>query len=234
MSKLIKYSLFFFIGLYTARFNYHFSIPLFLIFLIRIRYKILFFSRKLRGKIFDGHDLLFKASIKDTSVYAEYGVGESTIWTFKNTKCKIIAVDSSQEWLEKIKFKTSLRNTSNRIDFNWVDLGPLSNWGKPSSYAKRENIKTYLNYIWQQSLKPSLVLIDGRFRVACFLTCLLRANSGTKLIFDDYVNRPYYHIIEEIIEPTQLSPRQALFIVPVNIDKIRVQKYLEKFLLVMD
>lgn len=234
MNKLIKYSIFFFIGLYTAKLNYHIGIPLFLIFLVRIRYKLLDIFRKLRGKIFNGQDMLFKVNIKGISVYAEYGVGESTVWVLKNTKSNIIAVDSSKEWLEKIKLKTSSRDTSNRIDFNWVDLGPLSNWGKPTSYAKIENIDTYLNYIWQQSLKPNLVLIDGRFRVACFLTCLLKADSGTKLIFDDYVNRPYYHIIEKIIEPAQLSPRQALFIVPVNIDKIRVQKYLEKFLLVMD
>ena len=31
------------------------------------------------------------------------------------------------------------------------------------------------------------VLVDGRFRVCCFLTSLKNAEQGTRIIFDDYV-----------------------------------------------
>jgi hypothetical protein len=44
---------------------------------------------------------------------------------------------------------------------------------------------------WRRgAVKPDLVLIDGRFRLACFLHPLLAAAPGTPILFDDYTNRP--------------------------------------------
>ena len=232
MKKFLKYSIIFFIGLLTAKFDYNIAIPLAIIFFVRIRHKLLILSRKLRGKIFDSQDAMFKENIYNIDIYAEYGVGESTIWVFNNTKAKIISVDTSQVWLEKIK--TNLAVDSSRVNLGWVDLGDLSNWGKPTSYEKKENIINYLEYIWQYPLTPKLILIDGRFRVACFFTCLLRAEIGTRIIFDDYVNRPYYHIVEELVLPVETFSRQALFIVPDQLDEEKVKKYLDRFLFVMD
>ena len=54
--------------------------------------------------------------------------------------------------------------------------------GTPEGYKYRHNFKKYLNGIWEKSFKPDLVLVDGRFRVACFLTSLLKADKGSIII----------------------------------------------------
>ena len=73
-----------------------------------------------RHDLFDGDDLLFKKQISTIDTYGEYGVGETTIWAYKNTQVNIISVDTSQAWIEKVKSNIKL---SNRVDIDWVDLG---------------------------------------------------------------------------------------------------------------
>ncbi len=58
---------------------------------------------------------------------------------------------------------------------------------------------------------PDVVLIDGRFRVACFLTVMLRATKPVTVLFDDYHKRPEYHWIEEFGAPVDRARRMARF-----------------------
>mgnify|MGYP000156134903 FL=1 len=90
--------------------------------------------------------------------------------------------------------------------------------GYPINYNKSDSYKDYTNWIWEQSIKPDTVLIDGRFRVCCFLTSLKFADEGTRIIFDDYVGRPHYHVVEKFIDRKEVCGRQCLFVVPKNDD----------------
>jgi hypothetical protein len=131
----------------------------------------------------ESYDKLFKKHIKDIKIYGEYGIGNSTTWVYQNTKAKILSVDTSKEWIDIVKSKI---NELDRIQIDWIDLGELGDWGRPVSYKKRDFIRNYLESIWIKKNKPELILIDGRFRVACFLYSLLKAIPGSKIIFDDY------------------------------------------------
>jgi hypothetical protein len=55
------------------------------------------------------------------------------------------------------------------------------------------------------------VLIDGRFRAACFLTVLFRATRPVTVYFDDYTDRPGYHDIERYGAPVATFGRMARF-----------------------
>ncbi len=125
-------------------------------------------------------------------------------------------------------------NELDRIQIDWIDLGVVGDWGTPISYKKREFIINYLESIWMKNNKPELILIDGRFRVACFLYSLLKAFPGSKIIFDDYRNRPHYQVVEEFIKPTELYGNQALFIVTENLSINKIEKSISKFLYVLD
>ena len=48
------------------------------------------------GRLFDGDDASFIKHVSKASVYAEYGVGQSTDWVHRNTSAMILAVDSSE------------------------------------------------------------------------------------------------------------------------------------------
>ena len=160
--------------------------------------------------LFDGDDGLFKELIKPAEIYFEYGCGKSTEFVFKYSNSAIFAVDTSNDWVHKIK---SLEGTEscNRLNLSWVDVGEVANWGTPTSFKMRHNFKKYAELLWLNNKTPDLVLIDGRFRVSCFLTSVKFAPLGTKILFDDYTNRPFYHVVEEFCQKLDSCGRQALF-----------------------
>ena len=68
------------------------------------------------------------------------------------------------------------------------------------------------------SFVPDLILIDGRFRVSTFLSCVLKF-PGAKVLFDDYVDRENYHVVESVIKPKRTVGRIAEFKVPKHLPK---------------
>jgi hypothetical protein len=181
--------------------------------------------------LFDGQGGLFEELAKGVRVYGEYGVGQSTRFIHDRTEARILAVDTSKEWVEATK--ASIGDTD-RLFLEHVDLGELGEWGMPTTYRNRDKIDDYLNFIWTRSFDPDLVLIDGRFRVACFTTSLLAAKPGCRILFDDYVERPHYHVVEELLEPERVNARQALFVVPERFDRAAAARMGDAFRLVRD
>jgi hypothetical protein len=197
-------------------------IPPFLFrFLNSIRRKLIFSENDL----FDKHDNIFKSQIKTASHYAEFGIGSSTIWVANNFNIQVTGIDSSQSWICNVKNSTLGCNT-NLIH---VDLGELGNWGNPVSYEKYYNFRKYIDALNNLETYPDLVLIDGRFRVACFLSVIINSPIGTKIIFDDYINRPKYKIVELFLKPIEINKRQALFVVDKNFSISDAKIFLEKF-----
>jgi hypothetical protein len=160
--------------------------------------------------LFDGDDGLFKELINNVEIYFEYGCGKSTEYIYKYTSASIFAVDTSRDWVNKMNALKAEGNPE-RLNLNWVDVGNVADWGNPTSFEKRQNFKKYAELFWLSQNSPNLVLIDGRFRVCCFLTSVKFAPVGTKIIFDDYTNRPFYHVVEEFCPKLDTCGRQALF-----------------------
>ena len=192
---------------------------------------ILSYRRKSTDFLFDGDDLLFKKLITSSKTYGEYGVGKSTRWVLNNSQARVLAVDSSQAWIDLVR---TGNEASKRLDIQWIDLGTLGWAGRPVSYEKRDQFWAYIESIWNRDQRPDLVLVDGRFRVACFLYSLVTGTPGTHLLFDDYTDRPEYHLVEEFIKPVQTCGRQALFIIPEQLDQPLILATAKQFSYVMD
>jgi len=185
-----------------------------------------------QARLFDGDDHMFQREILSCQVYGEYGCGASAVWVAHHTAAKIVSVDSSAEWIAKVELETKSHREKLHIDR--VDLGEIAAWGYPTTYRYRSRFHDYVASPWRHGVKPDLVLIDGRFRVACFLHSLLTAESGTRLIFDDYNNRPHYHLVEEFCPVKEREGRQALFLVPDQLDRSAIVVEAEHFLYVRD
>ena len=164
---------------------------------------------KTNNILFDNDDTLFKKYSMKSHVFAEYGCGQSTYWLLKNTTAQILSVDTSIDWIKTIKQLKVYDDQ--KIKLKYIDVGKVENWGFPIDYSKRDSFIDYTNWAWKQNLIPDTVLIDGRFRVCCFFTCLKFAKEGTIIIFDDYFDRPYYHIVEKCLRVHQKCGRQAIF-----------------------
>ena len=165
--------------------------------------------------LFDGNDGLFKELIEDVEIYFEYGCGKSTEYVYRITSAKIFAVDTSLQWIKKMESLKS-EGSPDRLNLNWVDVGHVQDWGYPTSFKMRHNFKKYAELFWLNKLAPGLVLIDGRFRISCFLTSIKYAPVGTKILFDDYTERSLYHVAEEFCDKLDTCGRQALFQVTLN------------------
>ena len=183
--------------------------------------------------LFDGDDLLFKSLAAKCRTYAEYGCGASTVWILRNTSARVHCVDSSRDWIDHVRAQS---DAGDRLHAQWADLGPVGKGGRPVSYARRAGFSAYTDWFWQQDIAPDLVLIDGRFRVCCFLTALKHSAAGTKILFDDYTNRAHYHVVEEFIAPQSTCGRQALFVRPETtlLDSDRLDPAIGQFRMVMD
>ncbi|MEK9587062.1 MAG: hypothetical protein VW349_01385 [Gammaproteobacteria bacterium] len=189
-------------------------------------------KRKDKGFLFDGDDAVFKALLPQTNTYAEYGVGKSSLWVLANTRASIFAVDTSQYWIDQVRSKAG--ESAARFDIDWVDLGPIGWAGRPKNYAKRAAFQRYIESPWNRGQKPEVILVDGRFRVACFLYSLASADPGSTILFDDYKDREHYHVVEEFLKPNRFCGRQAVFVAPEALDREALLAEYEKFQYVMD
>ena len=158
----------------------------------------------------------FKNSFTNRHCFVEYGCGGSTSYAVNVANIKnIISVDSSKEWVDKVI--ESLSNSETRLIIKHCDIGPIGEWGTPQSRDFSQNFWRYAILPWvvakECNLVPDLVLVDGRFRVACFLYSLLCSRIGTLIMFDDYFDRPQYFIVERFCQLSERHGRMAVFCV---------------------
>jgi hypothetical protein len=131
---------------------------------------------------------MFKKYIKKSKIYLEYGSGGSTYYACKSSNIQeIYSVESDIKWIKKVQ---SLIQDLNKCKFIYIDISSNGNWGKPGKNATNDQCKKYSDPIDNSNI--DLILIDGRFRVACALKCF---NINSLILFDDFLNRPKYHVI---------------------------------------
>jgi hypothetical protein len=156
---------------------------------------------------------LFYKYLKQSTNYMEYGSGGSTYQAaILNNIETVISVESTYSWIEKIKSKINETSPDclNKLDFKFIDLkASNTGWGHPGKESTKEERDKYSNVICDldktQVDKIDLILIDGRFRVACALKCFDKIKDDCILIIDDFIERAHYKIVlqfYDIIEKT--------------------------------
>ena len=178
---------------------------------------------------------MFYKYLDKATYYLEYGSGGSTYQAcIRNNLKKIISVESDMEWHNKLKDIVKNIDKNNNIIFKYCDMKTIpNNWGYPGIDSNLNDWINYSNVIKtidnNISSKIDLILIDGRFRVACCLKCYNVINDNCLIIFDDFLNRNYYHIVLdyfEIIDKTEDNTMVVLKkIVGKNIPEELIQKY---------
>ena len=155
----------------------------------------------------------FKETLNHSSCYLEFGCGGSTVYACNETKNEnVISIDTDAEWIQKVREET---RGAVKLHLDYVNLGEVGEWGIPKSTSQYRDFWKYSTAPWKKAnelnVVPDTVLIDGRFRVACFLYSLLSARVGTTIIFDDYFNRPHYFVSEKYCSVELRAGRVAVF-----------------------
>jgi hypothetical protein len=150
---------------------------------------------------------MFYRYLSNATTYFEYGSGGSTYQaSLRKNLVNIYSVESDVVWHTKLK--KIINNSSVKFIFSEMYTKP-NTYGNPGPESTREDWIKYSSqicYLDSEDLKViDFILIDGRFRVACCLKCFDIINSECFIAFDDFLNRPYYHIVLDyynIIEKT--------------------------------
>lgn len=145
---------------------------------------------------------MFYRYLKNINVYFEYGSGGSTYQaSIMNNIKKIYSVESDIQWQNKLKQIITFPNIN--YIYNEMDTQP-NTWGNPGKNATNIQKINYSNHIRNLSKEEQdsidLVFIDGRFRVACCLKCYDIIKDNCLIAFDDFLNRPHYHIVLEYFD----------------------------------
>jgi hypothetical protein len=157
---------------------------------------------------------LFRRLVSEAKTYIEYGCGGSTSYAFLNSSAKIIGVDTDRSWLDMVM--NFMPGRLDRADLCHVDVGEVGEWGFPKAEADGT---VYASWPWTRARDADLVLVDGRFRVACAVKSMIEARPGTPIIFEDYFGRAFYSVVERLAAPEGRHGRSALFVVPQSIDR---------------
>lgn len=156
---------------------------------------------------------LMQECYERASCVLEYGSGGSTLLAMRLKVPHVFSVESDLSWTRNLEERVSQDFPSQHCVIHHVDIGPTKEWGRPADNSGFARYHRYPADVWdrQDFVDPDVVLIDGRFRTACFLATILRARKPLTILFDDYVDREYYHWIENIVAPVAHAGRMARF-----------------------
>jgi hypothetical protein len=161
--------------------------------------------------------------LRGSRCYLEYGAGGSTMLASEVGVPVVLSVESDREWLSAVERKLARRPSASEFVSLHIDIGPVKDWGFPVADTHWKNFSNYPLFAWEEcirrDLKPDLVLIDGRFRVACFIATLLFAQPGCRILFDDYGDRPDCKVVERFVQPAAMAGRMAEFVVPASLPR---------------
>lgn len=163
-----------------------------------------------------------RAAYGAARVILEYGSGGSTLIAADLPDVQVFSVESDADWLAMMKRWFEANPPRAQVRLHHADIGPTKAWGNPVNNRRVGRWPGYPNSVWDRPdfRQPDTVLIDGRFRLACFLTVALRTAAPVRVLWDDYIDRPAYHaaerlspivahhgrMVEFLLEPQTLAP----------------------------
>jgi hypothetical protein len=174
----------------------------------------------------------FKNVLATSKCYLEYGSGGSTIYANNNAEIDfILSVESDPRWAKAVA--ASLVKNRSKTLVAHCDIGEVGDWGNPTDKQRMDSFWRYMVTPWelakQRNLVPDTVLIDGRFRVASFLFSLLSSRTGTTILFDDYLDRPQYFVVEEFCRLESKHGRMGLFVSAHNYSTVEIAKKIAQY-----
>jgi hypothetical protein len=166
----------------------------------------------------------------------EFGLGGSTIFAVSNTQARIRSVESDPAWIAKLREDPVIfaAERNERLMLIHVDIGPTKRWGRPADKSRRLSWPLYPAAPWPLGRSPDFVLVDGRFRLACILTAVLRTRPGTIIMVHDFWNRPTYHAALPFLNWIESAQTLAVFKRPLFVNRRAAHRLLQRVQYVPD
>lgn len=172
---------------------------------------------------------LFERYLQQAKAYFEFGSGGSTKLATRN-KVEVFGVESDKFWVDTLK-----KEAGPLCKVDYVDIGPTKEWGYPVDNTHRDKFPRYSQAIMQHDRAFDLILVDGRFRVACTLNAIKQTlekqkNSEDTVIFiHDFWDRPDYHAVLAFLDTRDKAETAGAFKIKRQIDMNALINMLEKY-----
>ncbi|MCA0422519.1 MAG: hypothetical protein LCH61_04205 [Proteobacteria bacterium] len=146
-------------------------------------------------------------------VILEYGSGGSTVLAAEMAGKTVTTVESDRAWAQRMRDWFAAHPPASPVTVHHADIGTTRDWGYPKYLRSHMKWAGYPIGIWDEPgfVAPDVVLVDGRFRIACFLTVMLKTPHPVTVLWDDYDDRPHYHRVETLVQPVAKAGRLARF-----------------------
>lgn len=156
---------------------------------------------------------LVRKHYEKSKVILEFGSGGSTVMASEMPGKTIYSVESSRVWTKMMRRWFEQEQPASMPVMQHVNIGSTGKWGTPKDGSGYQRYHLYPLSIWDSEdfKHPDVILVDGRFRVACALTAMLRCTKKTTLLFDDYEGRKGYHVLEEFVKKEEVVGNMARF-----------------------
>ena len=174
---------------------------------------------------------LFECFVRCSDRYLEFGSGESTCRAAGIVRSSITAIDSSRSWLDGVAKYCSDHHLPAQPTLIHADIGPTGDWGYPTDPGTRDKWPSYHNGVWTHAdaLGADLCLVDGRFRVACFMQIILHVEPETVILFHDFRSRTGYHIVREVAREVAMAGELSAFLPIKGVARTRAQDILRDY-----
>ena len=171
------------------------------------------------------------AAFAGAEVILEYGAGGSTRMAAAMPGKVVYSVESDPDWIQRVA--QDLEGCAAQVLLHHADIGPTRAWGYPAQPGRMASWPGYALSVWDRPdfVHPDVVLIDGRFRIGCFIAIAANIRKPVRILFDDYADRPRYSFVEQIAPPVERVGRMAIFeLEPRRFGAILKLRHAQKFL----
>jgi hypothetical protein len=163
------------------------------------------------------------SQLEKANCFLEYGSGGSTRLATRLKVESVYSVESDAAFGKAVRRYVSREAKGSQLKMIQPDIGEVGQWGYPVGSASARQWKSYPLDVWNSveaaGKSPDIILVDGRFRVACCLVSFLKAKPGTPILFDDYLGREdRYQVVEKHSSPIQAYGKSLLFHAPSRIN----------------
>lgn len=172
---------------------------------------------------------LFEGYLEKSQAYFEFGSGGSTKLAIRKN-IEVYGVESDKHWVDTLK-----QETGPLCKIDYVDIGPTKAWGYPVDNTHRDKFPRYSQAILQHDKAFDLILIDGRFRVACTLNAIKQTLQkqknldDTTLFIHDFWDREDYHVVLDFLETRDRVESAGAFRIKPGVDRVALMAMIKKY-----
>lgn len=179
-----------------------------------------------------------RTEMQKATRYLEYGAGASTRMAVGCENIKIIhSIESDPRFVENTLANDPTivaARAGARLRFEFVNIGATRMWGFPQNRSKLHLWPGYALAPYREPADWDLVLIDGRFRVACVLLAALETKAGCTVLVHDFVERSEYRAMLRFMKISRRTDTLVQLERREDFNAVQAQKALRLYLYAPD